>query len=70
MAVSWLDKHFRTLGERFFGEIAMDQITNKQVEEARCAAMAELNRLTSLYGKQKDGTAKDLFCNYIFENFM
>lgn len=65
-----LEQIFRGYGEEFFGTKAMNQITTEQVEEARCAAMNELCDLTAKYGRQEDGTVRELFCNYVFANFM
>lgn len=67
---STIDCIFRKYGDEFFGEKAMNRITDEQVEEARCAAFRELGSLTEKCGKQKDGTCKELFCNYICEYFM
>lgn len=67
---SKMNRIFREYGNEFFGEKAMNHITDEQVEEARCAAFKELNLLTEKYGKQKNGTCKELFCNYIFGYFM
>lgn len=68
--MSYIDKVFRGYGEEFFGKECMDQITDAQVEEARCWAMTELGNFTAKYGKQAPGTAKELFCNYIFDKFI
>lgn len=70
MAEAYIDRIFRGYGEAFFGKEAMDRITSAQVEEARCAAMRELGRLTEKYGKQEKGTAEALFCNYLFANYI
>lgn len=70
MAESYIDRIFRGYGEEFFGKEAMDRIAPSQVEEARCAAMRELGRLTEKYGKQEKGTAEELFCNYLFEKYI
>ena len=67
---AFIDKVFRKYGEEFFGKTAMDMITDAQVEEARCEAMKYLCELTRKYGKQYQGTVKDLFCNYVFSTFM
>ncbi len=67
---SFIDRAFRKYGEEFFGRTAMDMITTAQVEEARCAAMTELADLTRKYGLQDESTVKELFCNYILENFI
>jgi len=67
---AYIDKIFRGYGEDFFGKECMNQITDTQVEEARCWAMNELTNLTSKYGKQEKGTAEELFCNYIFSKFI
>lgn len=68
--MSHIDKIFRRYGEEFFGKKCMDQITDAQVEEARCWAFKELNNLTVEYGKQAPDTVKELFCNYIFGEFI
>ena len=65
-----IDKIFRGYGEEFFGKECMDQITNAQVEEARCWVFTEVGNLTAAYGKQPSGTVKKLFCNYIFSKFI
>lgn len=70
MTESYIDRVFRGYGEEFFGKEAMSRITGAQVEEARCAAMQELGRLTEKYGKQEHGTAAELFCNYLFEKYI
>lgn len=70
MAESFIDRVFRGYGEAFFGKEAMNRITSAQVEEARCAAMRELSYLTAKYGKQEHGTAAELFCNYLFANYI
>ena len=69
MREAFIDRVFRGYGEEFFGKRFMDTINSKQVEEARCFAMQELNYLTAKYGKQKQGAERELFCNYIFEKF-
>lgn len=66
----FIDRVFRGYGKQFFGKEAMSRITSAQVEEARCAAMRELGRLTAKYGKQEKGTAEELFCNYLFEKYI
>lgn len=68
--VAYIDRMFRGYGEDFFGKELMDQITDAQVEEARCWAMTELSRLTEKYGLQDMGTVKELFCNYVFGEFV
>lgn len=68
--MSYIDTIFRGYGEKFFGKTAMDQITDAQVEEARVYACQEVHNLTKIHGKQSDGTAAELFCNYIFGTFM
>lgn len=68
--MSYIDRTFRGYGEEFFGEKAMNGITDEQVEEARCFAMRELAELTAKSGRQAEGTAKELFLNYIFGEFM
>lgn len=70
MAEMYIDRVFRGYGEAFFGEEAMARITSAQVEEARCFAMRELGRITEIYGRQKNGTAEELFCNYLFEKYI
>lgn len=70
MAYNYIDVLFRSYGEEFFGKEAMDKITDEQVEEARIYAMFTLGELTKQLGLQKQGTAKELFCNYIFGVFM
>lgn len=67
---AYIDQIFRGYGEEFFGKECMDQITDAQVEEARCWAFTELNDLTAKYGKQEKGTVKELFCNYIWGEFI
>lgn len=67
---SFIDRVFRGYGEEFFGKEAMDRITTAQVEEARCTAMRDLGTLTAKYGKQEKGTAKELFCNYLFDRYI
>ncbi len=67
---AYIDRIFRGYGEEFFGKQAMDMITDAQVEEARCWTFNELHDLTARYGKQEEGTAQELFCNYIFGEFM
>lgn len=67
--VGYIDKLFRGYGEEFFGKEAMDQITDEQVEEARCEACKMLNELTAEFGKQEEGVVKELFYNYVFANF-
>lgn len=68
--MTFIDRVFRGYGEEFFGADAMSAITDSQVEEARCYAFSELDSLTAQYGRQPNGTARELFCNYIFGNFM
>ena len=68
--MAYIDKIFRGYGEEFFGKEAMDYITDEQVEEARCQAFMWLGELTQKYGKQEEGTVRELFCNYIFGTFM
>lgn len=68
--VAYIDRIFREYGENFFGKKAMDQITDAQVEEARCAACQELYELTAKYGLQSNDTCKELFCNYVFSKFI
>lgn len=68
--MTYIDRIFRGYGEEFFGKECMDQITDAQVEEARCWAMTELADLTAKYGKQEKGTVEELFCNYIFGEFI
>lgn len=65
-----IDRVFRGYGEEFFGEKAMSSITDEQVEEARCFAMREVAERTAKSGRQAEGTAKELFLNYIFGEFM
>lgn len=65
-----IDKTFRRYGEDFFGKECMNQITDAQVEEARVWAFNELAELTEKYGRQPDGACKELFCNYIFGQFL
>ena len=65
-----IDRVFRGYGEEFFGEKVMSSITDEQVEEARCCAMKEVAERTAKRGRQAEGTAKELFLNYIFENFI
>lgn len=67
---AFIDRVFRGYGEEFFGKAAMDMITDDQVEEARCFACRELGYLTKMYGKQENGVVNELFCNYVFGNFM
>lgn len=67
---NYIDVLFRGYGENFFGKEAMDRITDEQVEEARIYAMTTVSELTKQLGLQKKGTAKELFCNYIFGVFM
>ena len=68
--MAYIDKLFRGYGEEFFGKTAMNMITDDQVEEARCAAFQATHELTEKYGKQEEGTTRELFCNYVFECFM
>ena len=68
--MAYIDRIFRGYGEEFFGKEAMDNITDEQVEEARCQAFKWRDELTQKYGKQENGTVKELFCNYIFGTFM
>lgn len=68
--MTYIDKIFREYGENFFGKECMDQITDAQVEEARCFAFNECSELTKKYGKQEKGTTEELFCNYIFGTFL
>ena len=68
--MAYIDKIFRGYGEEFFGKEAMDNITDEQVEETRCQAFRWLDEMTQKYGKQENGTVKELFCNYIFGSFM
>lgn len=65
-----LEQIFRGYGEEFFGKTIMDQITTEQIEEGRCAAMNKLHDLTEKYGRQEDGTAQVLFCEYIFNRWV
>lgn len=67
---SYVDRNFRWYGEAFFGKMAMDRITSEQVEEARVYAFRELANLTARYGEQKKGTVQELFCDYIFSEFI
>ena len=48
----------------------MDWVTPEQVEEARVFAFKELSVFTAEFGKCGPNTAKELFCNYVFEKFM
>lgn len=68
--MAYIDDIFREYGEEFFGKDAMDKVTDAQVEEARCNACQMLYELTKEYGKQEKGTVKELFCNYVFANFI
>lgn len=68
--MTFVDRTFKDYGVAFFGEKAMERITDAQIEEARCFAMEELGRLTAKYGPQEKGTAAELFCNYLFENYI
>lgn len=68
--VAYIDRIFRGYGEEFFGKECMDNITDEQVEEARCQAFKWLDEKTAKYGKQEKGTVEELFCNYIFANFI
>lgn len=68
--MAYIDKIFRKHGEDFFGKEVMDQITDEQVEEARCEAFKGLTELTAKYGRQEKGTVEELFCNYIFSEFI
>lgn len=70
MTISAIDKVFKGYGEEFFGVKAMEQITDEQIEEARVWTCNEIHRLTALYGLQEQGTIKELFCNYVFGQFM
>lgn len=65
-----VDKIFREYGEEFFGKDAMQNITDSQVEEARVFAFKALDYLTGMYGKQEAGTARKLFCNYLFDRYI
>lgn len=67
---AYIDQTFRKYGEDFFGKSIMETITDSQVEKARCWAMKGVRDLTIKYGRQPNGTAKELFCNYIFEYFI
>lgn len=67
---AFIDRVFRGYGEEFFGKAAMDLITDDQVEEARCFACQGLSDLTKKYGKQENWVVKELFCNYVFWNFV
>lgn len=67
---NYIDVIFRGYGEEFFGKSVMDKITDNQVETARCEAMRTLSDLTKKHGLQKKGTAAELFCNYISENYL
>ena len=67
---AYIDKIFREYGEDFFGKQCMDRITDSQVEEARVFAFNELAALTKKYGKQDPGTTKELFCNYLFSEYI
>lgn len=68
--MAYIDKLFRGYGEEFLGKECMDKVTDEQVEEARCWACAEVGKLTEKYGRQPNGTAKELFCNYVFSEFI
>ena len=65
-----IDREFRQYGVEFFGEAAMANLTDEQIEEARVWAMNELADLTEKYGRQEKGTARELFCNYLFDKFI
>ena len=67
---AYIDKIFRGYGEDFFGKQCMNRITDDQIEEARVFAFNELAALTKKYGKQESGTAKELFCNYLFSEYI
>jgi len=69
--VPYIDRMCRGYGEEFFGKDAMDEVTDAQVEEARIQAFIQLSELVVKTGPQEGNERfKQLFCNYVFANFM
>ena len=69
--VPYIDRMCRGFGEDFFGKEAMDQITDEQVETARIEAFIRLSEYVAKYGAEPGNKQfAELFCNYVFENYM
>lgn len=73
----YIDRIFRGYGEEFFGKEFMDKLTSEQIETARCESFKLLQEkieyLISVGYKHTESDeitdVKELFCNYIFENY-
>lgn len=63
-------ENFREYGEEFFGEIAMESITDEQSQRARQFALDVFWQMVNEFGKQDDKASKELYCNYLFANFI
>ncbi len=68
--MTYLGRIFRGYAVEQFGEQAMANITDEQVEEARVMAFKVLEGLTYSHGRQSNGTCKNLFLTYLNEVYM
>lgn len=65
-----IDRIFKQYAVDFFGETPTERLTEEQIEEARVFAFSELHKLTEKYGRQKDGTCREIFLNYLFDRYI
>lgn len=68
--MTFMDRTFKGYAIEQFGAVA-NELTEEQVETARCFAFRVLGFMTETYGKkQPEGTVQKIFCDYVGDRYL